>query len=187
MESTLAFSICSIIGEDMREDNKGWRRTWELVHICECMSLCVTQKSNWPDKINLPSLVSTVCPVCVLFPFVLIPLLCFFLPSPVFLPPISVIPCFQIFPSSQNCFLFLSHFFHLSIHLKSWAPSSGTSCHLSFRAPLFPSIHSLILSWSPSFLFHTFNPSPNLFPLLLSFLSNSGKSCWTFLLSFPQY
>ncbi len=87
----------------------------------------------------------------------------------------SSISCLQIVSSLRNCFLFLSHFFHLSIHLKSWAPSSGTSCYLSLWPPLFPSFHPLMFSWaSSSFCFtllSTFHPTC----FLCSSLSNSKK------------
>lgn len=68
-------------------------------------------------------------------------------------------PPLQIVSSLLNCFLFLSRFFHLSIHLKSWAPSYGTSCHLSFWPPVFPSIHPSNDPSSCFTLLSTFHPT----------------------------
>lgn len=86
------------------------------------------------------------------------------------LPPSHFIPssifCLQIFffPELLSLFVTLLSPFDQVLSSFPW-------CFLPFWPPLFPSIHLLIFF----LLFHTFSPPPNLFPLLLSFLSNCGN------------
>lgn len=149
-----------IVNHQIHQSNQN--STFHLELSCKCISTAnANKKRNFcfvfeNQNLYSSSMVSMNCP-CLFFSLIFHSL------SRSSISPPKITPasfthyslfCCHIVSSLQNCFPFLSHLFHLFIHLNSWACSSGTPF---YQPPICSYIHPLICSWCSSLSLLPFN------------------------------